>query len=236
MNPEQYQHHVAAILGAEGWTTTVSRMSRDLGVDVRAERPGRRLAVQAKMYGASSTKVNAEQIMCLYGAAAYIDCGEMLLATNGRLTGDASRVADKLGIEVRHVAAEAVASNDPDADSLARGLSFGTIWESRVRPMRDTCVPRATGALMRILAVDGAGIRRVTSKGSNQMIPIDVFRWAIERLLADEVVSRQDLRDRNAGRFSSAVMDILAAIPEFESLTDGRGRAVRLRFDHARVS
>lgn len=81
---------------------------------------------------------------------------------------------------------------------------------------------------MKILAVDGAGLRRVTSTGIDQPIPIEIFRWAIDRVLAGEVVSRQDLRDRHAGRFSSAVMDILAAVPEFESFTEGRRRALRL--------
>jgi Holliday junction resolvase len=236
MNAEQYEHHVAALLTAEGWRTTVSRMSGDLGVDVLAERPGRRLAVQAKMYGASSTKVNAEQVMCLYGAAAYIDCGELMLATNGRLTDDARRVAEKLSIQVRHVAAERVAGSRTSTEVPGHGLSFGELWESRVQPMKGTGVPRATGAHMRILAVDGTGIRRITSKGEPQPIAIDVFRWAIDHLLAGEVVSRQDIHDRHGGRFSSAVLDILAAIPEFEAITEGRRRAVRLRLDDAGVS
>jgi HJR/Mrr/RecB family endonuclease len=84
MNPEQYERHVAAELTREGWKTSVSRLSGDLGVDVLAERRGRRLAVQAKMYGASTTKVNHEQVMCLHGAAAYADCPEMMLATDGQ--------------------------------------------------------------------------------------------------------------------------------------------------------
>ena len=228
MNPEQYEHHVAAVLADEGWTTTVSPLSGDLGVDIVAERPGRRLAVQAKMYGGSATKVNAEQVMCLHGAAAYIDCGETMLATNGGLTSDARRVAAKLSVDVRQIPAEPVAGTAARARTDARGLSFGMIWESRIHPLTRTGVPRSTGAHMKILAVDGAGLRRVTSKGIDQPIPIEIFRWAINRVLAGEVVSRQDLRNRHAGRFSSAVMDILAAVPEFESFTEGRRRALRL--------
>ncbi len=234
MNSEQYEHHVANVLAGEGWSTTVSRLSGDLGVDVVAERDGRRLAVQAKMYGGSSTKVNAEQIMCLYGAAAYIDCGEMMLATNGRLTSDARRVAEKIGVNIRQIAAEGAAGGAEDPRGGA-DASFGTIWETRVHPMKGTGVPRSTGAHMQILAVDGAGIRRVTSKGVHQPIPVDIFRWAIERLLAGKELSRQDLRDRHAGRFASAVMDILAAVPEFESSTEARRRVLRLRHDTSRA-
>ncbi len=235
MNPEQYEHHVAAVLTAEGWTTTVSQMSGDLGVDVIGERHGRRLAVQAKMYGGSATKINAEQIMCLHGAAAYADCDEMMIATDGNLTSQAQRVADKLGVVVRRIAGRALSNdrrvpNRDDAAHAATGpLSFGAIWEQRVRPMTGTGVPRATGAQMQVAAVDGSGVRRVTTNGGKQLIPIDVFRWAIERLLAGEVLTRQAIRDRHAGRFSSAVIDILVAIPEFEATTRAGLRAVRLR-------
>ena len=235
MNPEQYEHHVAAVLTAEGWATTVSQMSGDLGIDMIGERPGRRVAVQAKMYGGSATKINAEQIMCLHGAAAYAGCDEMMIATDGNLTPQAQRVADKLGIVVRRIEGGAL-SDDPRAPNTevaphaATGHpSFGTIWEQRVRPMMGTGVPRATGAQMQLAAVDGSGVRRVTSKGDKQLIPIDVFRWAVQRLLVGEVLTRQAIRDRHAGRFSSAVIDILVAILEFEATTQAGLRAVRLR-------
>lgn len=235
MNSEQYEHHVAAVLAGEGWMTTVSRLSGDLGVDVVAERLGERLAVQAKMYGGSATKVNAEQIMCLYGAAAYIDCNQMMLATNGHLTTDATRVAEKLGVNVRQILADPHTATAGTIATAPR-LSFGMIWDSRIDPMNGTRVPRSTGAQMQILAVDGSGIRRVTSKGIDQLIPIEIFRWAIDRLLAGELVTRQDLRDRHVGRFSSAAMDILAAVPEFESFTDGRSRTLRLAATSTGVS
>ncbi|MGI8624458.1 MAG: restriction endonuclease, partial [Solirubrobacteraceae bacterium] len=67
MGPVEYEHHVAEVLAREGWSTAVSRRSRDLGVDVVATRGAERLAVQVKMYGGSATKVNAERVMCLYG-------------------------------------------------------------------------------------------------------------------------------------------------------------------------
>ncbi|MEJ7787417.1 MAG: restriction endonuclease [Solirubrobacteraceae bacterium] len=152
MNSEQNEHQVANVLAGVGWSTTVSRLSGDLGVDVVAERDGRRLAVQAKMYGGSSTKVNAERIMCLYGAAAYIDCGEMMLATNGRLTSDARQVAEKLGVNIRQIAAEGPAGGAEHPRGGAGNASFGTIWETHVHPMKGTGVPRSTGAHMQILS------------------------------------------------------------------------------------
>ena len=59
MDPEQYEHHVAAVLRHEGWETVVSRRGRDLGVDILATREDRRLAVQVKKYGESTTKITS---------------------------------------------------------------------------------------------------------------------------------------------------------------------------------
>jgi len=224
MNPEQYERHVAAELTREGWKTAVSRLSGDLGVDVLAERRGRRLAVQAKMYGASTTKVNHEQVMCLHGAAAYADCPEMMLATDGQLTAQAQKVAAKLGIEVRHIPSKHSSTTLGGAPA-----SFGDVWERHIEPMAQTQITRVSGSGMQILTVDGAGVRRLTSKGEPQLIPIELLRWAIKRLLAGHIVTRQDVRDRHAGRFASGVMDILAAVPQFEHVQVGRSRAVRRR-------
>ncbi len=73
MHPEAYEHHVADVLREEGWTATVTPMGGDWGLDVVAERQGRRLGVQVKRYGGSTRKVNREEIMCLRGAADYQD-------------------------------------------------------------------------------------------------------------------------------------------------------------------
>ena len=55
MRPEQYEYRVAAVLRSEGWQTTITWLSRDMGDDVLAKRTGQRMAVQEKLYGASST-------------------------------------------------------------------------------------------------------------------------------------------------------------------------------------
>src|SRR3954451_20353188 len=52
MNPEEDEHHVAALLRGEGWMARVTSYSRDHGLDIIAERQGRRVGVQVKMYGA----------------------------------------------------------------------------------------------------------------------------------------------------------------------------------------
>lgn len=226
MNPEEYEHHVADVLRSEGWTTTVTRQARDLGVDVFAVSGERRLAIQAKMYGSSSTKVNAEQIMCLHGASAYADCNESMLATDGQLTHEAELVADKLGIAVRHIGVPTAWL----AEDLPPGTrSFGAIWRDYIEPLAGTELVRESGKTMKIVEVDGSGIRRITTGGTAQRISIDIFRWTIERLLAGETVSRKEIHERNPRKVSSGVMLILGSVPGFETVSIDQGKALRSR-------
>lgn len=74
----------------------------DEGLDVIAVREGRRVGVQAKMYGAAR-RVNAAQVRELVGAAQFADCDAAMLATDGELLDTAREAADKLGVEIRHV-------------------------------------------------------------------------------------------------------------------------------------
>ena len=59
------------------------------------------MAVQAKMFRGSNRPVNAQVVMELYGAAAYADCANAMVATDGRVLPDAEEVAAKLGIPIR---------------------------------------------------------------------------------------------------------------------------------------
>lgn len=234
MNPEQYEHHVAAVLRSEGWQASVTRSSGDMGVDVLAEREGRRMAVRAKMYGASSTKINGEQVMCLHGAAAYAGCEKAMVATNGALQPDARKVADKLGIEIRQI--PAIDGPSPSRRGSApdeRRLSFGYVWERYIEPLAGHELARSESKAMQILEVDGSGVRRVTTGGTRQRIAIETFRWAIDRVLAGETVTRQQIHDRNPRQVSSGVLLILDAVPMFEQVRLHGVKAIRMRPDAA---
>lgn len=225
MNSEQYEHHVASVLRSEGWEPRVTRHSRDLGVDVVAVRDQRRLAVQAKMYGSSSTKVNAEQIMCLHGAAAYADYGDRMLATDGQLTREAQLVAEKLGVLVRHIPAHA--GDLERSSNLEATVGFGEIWAKHIEPLAGTDLARPNGKVMAILEADGSGVLRLTTGGTRQRIRIDTFRWTVERLLAGETVTRTQIHERDPRQVSSGVLLILATVPIFETVIAGGGKAIR---------
>jgi restriction system protein len=77
----------------------------DHGIDVIAERDGRRLGVQAKTWAGANRKINSQLVMTVYGSARFHDCAEAMIATDADVLPDARQVAAKLGVEIRYVAA-----------------------------------------------------------------------------------------------------------------------------------
>lgn len=223
MTPTDYEHHVASILRLKGWVARVTPPSGDFGLDVICEQPGRRLGVQVKMYG-QGRPINAQMVMQLYGAAAYQDCSEMMIATDGRVLDDARRVAEKLGVEIQHVPVPA--SSTPRVASTPgdlKGSDFDRIWAEQVMPLAGRELTRANGTTNKILAVDWTGITRRTSTGAIGKIDVEIFRWAVERLLGGEIVLREDINAQYSKRASSGVMLVLSALPIFTTLNvDGR--------------
>jgi len=242
MTPEEYEGAVAAHFAALGFAVERTPYSGDYGVDVFASRGAERVAVQAKMYGGSTRRVNRQALMELHGAAAYFDCTRAVLATNGELLPDAVDVAAKLGIEVIRVGSDrapvgdpvlplAVGGGIPSVRTESGGWTFGRIWEEFVMPLQGKTLHGAGGGTNRILRADWGGIERVTSNGRKGRIPIEPFEHAVHALLRDGVVTRADINDSYAGRASSGIMLVLSQVPFFGVgpgsaklvlLTDGR--------------
>ncbi|MEW6581913.1 MAG: restriction endonuclease [Actinomycetota bacterium] len=226
MTPEQYEHHVAQTLRDEGWAARVTPHVRDFGVDIVATKGDRRLAVQVKLYGAAR-RIGGRAVMEFFGAATYADCPEMMIATNGTLLPAAQAIASKLGIAVRYLAPE-TSSAPTHASDEGGDWTFGEIWRDHVRPLAGTTLVRPGGKSNEITKVDEAGLVRVTSNGRTQRIDIEIFRWAIEKLLAGQPVTRAEINDRYPGRASSGIILILASLPMFDRTTlDGREAVVR---------
>lgn len=231
MTPEEYEHHVAEVLRAEGWSASVTPYTHDFGVDVIAERDGRRLAVQAKMFGGANRPVAATMVRELYGAAAYADCSEAMIFTDGRVLEEAREVAAKLGIEIRSL--PAVGAVNASVPSPRAGddeeLSFGEVWRDYVMPMVGRTFTRSNGKTNTVLAVDNSCLERRTSTGRRQLINVEIFRWAIEKLLDGATVSRDDINARYPGRASSGIALILSYIPLFESTRIDGKECLRMR-------
>lgn len=233
MTPTEYEHYVAAVLAAEGWDARVTPPQRDFGLDVICEREGRRLGVQVKMYGSGERPVNAQIIMQLHGAAAYQDCTEAMLVTDGRVLDDARRVGRKLDIELRHMpipGPDAFSDRPVDATSGA-GWTFDAIWEEHVVALVGRSLTRPNGDTNEILSVDWGGLKRRTSNGKTQRIDIEIFRWVIDRLLSGETVLRDEINDQCINRSSSGIVLIVGSLPMFETVKVGRKSGLRLRVE-----
>ncbi len=229
MTPDEYEHHIGALLRADGWEATVTPYVGDHGIDVIAERDRRRLGVQAKTWAGANRKVNAALVMTVYGAAAYADCNEVMIATDAEVLPDARRVAAKLGVQL--LFAQARASPPPSAAGMpatGSALTFGRVWTEQVAALQGRTLTRAGGGSNEILSVDGAGITRRTSNRRVQRIDIEIFRWVIERLIRGETVAREEINEQYNGRASSGIMLILSSLPLFELVKLGRRQALRL--------
>jgi restriction system protein len=214
MTPSQFEALVAAHLGAQGYEVEDRPPTNDWGLDIIATSATERVGVQVKMYGGSSRPVNRAQIMQLFGAAAFFDCSRSLVVTNGVLLPDAEAVAAKLGVEVLYLAA------DPAAVRTVGRSAFDDIWERHVMPLAGRTLTRTDGSSNVIESVDWTGLERVTSNGRRQRINIEIFRYAIERVLAEGRVARADINAEYPGRASSGIVLILSQIPGWSY--DGR--------------
>ena len=243
--PHEFEKTVCEFFRTQGYEAETTPYNGDYGVDVFAVKGKEKLAVQAKMYGGSSRMVNRQAMMELYGAAAYFDCTGAVLATDGKIMPDAVEVANKLGIKLlyvnadngdgRLIAAESSISKS-DASSVCRSEKnsvkdvnhvFDELWQKYIMPLKGKTLSRSNGDTNVICDVNWAGVERITSNGRKQKIKIEIFRYAIHRILENGYIYRDDINQNYAGRASSGVVLILSQIPDFELLSRPSGLKLR---------
>lgn len=221
MKPGEYEEYVASLFRERGYETILTPLSNDWGIDVIATKGDEKIAVQAKMYGHTSRKVNRAAIMQLYGAMAYQDCTNAVLATDGEVLDDAVIVADKLGIEILFTgnflqqSASSVVKIEKNDDAVhetcGKYPSFDEMWKMYVMPLKGKTLSNSRGD-NRIVDVDWAGITRVTSNGRKGKIPVEAFRLAYNALLSKGKVTRDYINQQIDRRCSSGVVLILSQV------------------------
>jgi len=235
MTPEQFEHHVAALYAERGYTTKVSPLSNDWGIDVIAIKGTEKIAIQVKMYGGTSRSVNRRVMMELYGAAAYQDCSSAVLATDGNVLPDALLVAKKLGIQVLHLPHEEMmidsvcpnfyVENETEIMGQVtsnRYPSFAEVWKEYIMPLRGKTI--SDGKLTNtIIEVSTAGLNRLTSNGQSRKIDIEGFRLAYNTLISKGSVSREYINQQVDKRCSSGIVLILGQIPFIEIVFSPKG-------------
>ena len=213
MQPFEYEKSVAYHFTKQGYKVKVTPQSGDWGVDVFLEGKGKKIAVQVKMYGGSTRRVNRQMIMELHGAKDYFDCDQAILATDGQLMPDAESAARKLKIEIFKYSPEDATEALGEHKS---GSQFDDIWQTHIMPLKGREIRRANGATTRILDVDWGGVTRITSNKNEQHIEIEIFRKVINHLIKHGSISRGEINQEYAKRASSGIVLILSQAPNIK--------------------
>lgn len=246
ITPSAYEKLVAKHFHGLGYSTTVTNLSNDYGLDVLAENDLERIAIQVKLYGHTSRQINRQMIMELHGVKDYFDCNRAVLATDGVVRPDAREVADKLNIEVLLLSAtddDRIAplpsQNSPvvqDSSAPTRTvpiseMNFETVWMEHVVPLTGQVLSGSGDRENTIVSVDWSGIERITSNGRRNRIEIETFRFAINRLLERGSITRDEINQYSVKRVSSGVVLVLSQIPFFRVERSPRVRLVFVK-DH----
>jgi len=222
MTPKEFEQYVAEYYQRQGYETEITPYSGDYGVDVIAQKGEERIAIQAKMYGNSSRKLNRETIMQLYGAMTYRHCSKAVIATNGTCMVDAIEVANKLGVEILYFdsALDIVETNN-DVQQVDKECAlsntdnptvpFDEMWERYVMPLSGKTI--VNGDLKnKIVSVDWGGLKRESSNKKVSRISIEEFKLAYDLLVSNGSVERT-LINQHAKRCSSAIVLVLSQVP-----------------------
>ena len=216
MTPRQFEDLVCEHFRNKGYEAKTNSYVGDYGVDVFATKGKEKIAVQAKMYGSGTRKINRQMVMELHGAKDYFDCTKAVIATDGILLADAFEVANKLKIEILNIDNSVpLTSKKP----LPSDKTFDSIWEKYIIPLQGKTLTRDNGETNEIIKVNWSEVERLTSNGNKGKIKVEIFKQAINKLLADGSITRDYINQNYVGRASSGVILILSQVPFFK-LTD----------------
>ena len=206
--------------------------NQDYGVDVFAEKGNQKLAVQAKMFSGTNRKVNRKTIMELFGASRYFDCTGSVLVTSGKVLPDAIEVADKLNVEIIYLPINFNAVPKLGKQKAIPSSDFSRIWEKEITPLQGKIIPLLSRGQNRIIKVDSSGLTRESSNGRQSRVDIEIFQFAINRILKEGKISRSEINDHYEKRGSSIVAAVLCQCPSFEQV--GTSSIIRLKPQGAR--
>lgn len=216
MTPKQFEELVCEHFRSKEYKAEATSYSNDYGVDVFATKGKEKIAVQAKMYGGGTRKINRQMVMELHGAKDYFDCTKAVIATDGILLADALEVAKKLKIEILNIDSSVPFKIKKPSTS---DKTFDSIWENHIIPLQGKILTRDSGETNEILKVNWSEVERLTSNGNKGKIKVEIFKQAINKLLTDGSITRDYINQNYVGRASSGVILILSQVPFFK-LTD----------------
>lgn len=217
MNPRQFEELVCEHFRQQGYKTEITAYSNDYGIDGFATKGKVRIAIQAKMYGHTTRKINRQMLMELHGAKDFFDCTKAVIATDGTFLPDALVVAEKLKIEILYLNEFQINIPAPKTETKNKtDKTFEQIWETYIIPLQGKTLTRSSSETNQILKADWSGIERMTSNGNKGKIKIEIFKQTINKLLTDGSVTRDYINQNYVKRASSGIVLILSQVPFFK--------------------
>lgn len=99
MDPIEYENMCADILADGGWKTKMTSASGDQGVDIYAEKNGKSVVLQCKMY---SSPVGNKAVQEAYAGMGFMGASMAIVVTNSSYTQSAKQLATSLGVLLLH--------------------------------------------------------------------------------------------------------------------------------------
>ena len=213
MTPRQFEELVCEHYRKQGYKAEITPLSGDYGIDVFATKGKEKLAIQAKMYGSSTRKINRQCVMELHGAKDYFDCTKAIIATDGTFLTDAIQVAEKLNIDIIYLDSLTIAK---PTISKTNEKTFDDIWLKYIIPLKGKTLTKSNDETNVIVTADWSGIERITSNGKKGKIKIEIFKQTINKLLTTGHITRDEINQNYTGRASSGIILILSQVPFFD--------------------
>lgn len=220
MTPRQFEELVCEHYRKQGYKTEITPLSGDYGIDVFATKGKEKLAIQAKMYGSSTRKINRQCVMELHGAKDYFDCTKAVIVTDGTFLPDAIQVAEKLNIEIIYLNSLTIAKSTV---SKTNEKTFDDIWLKYIIPLQGKTLTKSNDETNVIVTADWSGIERITSNGKKGKIKIEIFKQSINKLLTTGHITRDEINQNYTGRASSGIVLILSQVPFFDTTKNPTG-------------
>lgn len=198
-------------LKQEGYDTEVTPGVADWGVDVFAEKDGKRYAVQAKMYGDCKTKITRSMMMELFGATHYFDCQGVMLIYNGGIMDDAVNVADKLGIQLIYLDQHQLEQLLPEADANVPDDVFDKIWDE-IHQLEGQTIHKSPDTFYHVLKVTDGDITYTNKGGKRHRESADLFRRVIARIISHGCVEQCQLRGEFGTYASAFITTVLGQV------------------------
>ena len=220
MTPRQFEELVCEHYRKQGYKTEITPLRGDYGIDVFATRGKEKLAIQAKMYGSSTRKINRQCVMELHGAKDYFDCTKAIIVTDGTFLTDAIQVAEKLNIDIIYLNSLTIAK---PTISKTTEKTFDDIWLKYIIPLQGKTLTKSNDETNVIVTADWSGIERITSSGKKGKIKIEIFKQTINKLLTTGHITRDEINQNYTGRASSGIVLILSQVPFFDTTKNPTG-------------